>query len=96
MGTFEGVGQIDMRTFGGQRCFAIAQRTADAQFAHRIRADQQFKAIQVFSQCGGLTGNSTLALFLFDPAKRVFNDAEQIGACSHSGIECNDAGVGET
>ena len=96
MGTFEGVGQIDMRTFGGQRCFVIAQRTADAQFAHRVRADQQFKAVQVFSQCGGLTGDSTLALFLFDPAKSVFNDAEQIGACSDRRIERDDAGIGKT
>ena len=80
IGAFECIGQEDVRALRRQLPAAVAQRAADAQFAHRVGADHLFKAVQIFGQRRSLTGHCARALFGFDAAERVFDNAKQVGA----------------
>ena len=76
MGAFERVGQVHVWAVWGQLGAAVAQCPADAQFAHRVRADHSFKAVKILREGTGLTGHGTRPLFHFDPVEGVFDDAE--------------------
>ena len=93
---FERIGQEDVRAFVGQLRAAVAQGTADSQFADGIGADHQFKAVEVCGKCGGLSGDRARALLRFDAAQRVLDDTEQICAGAGGGVQCDYAGIGET
>ena len=87
MGAFQGVGQVDVGALGGQGGAAVAEGAADAQFAHGVGANQQFEAVEVSGQRGGLPGHGPGALAGFDAAQGVFDDAEQVGAGSHRRVQ---------
>ena len=91
----QGIGQIHACRAGGRRS-PVAQGAADAQLAHRVRADHHLEAVQIACQFRGLSGDGSRALFGFDAAQSVFDDAEEIRADAGGGIERDDAGVGET
>ena len=74
---------------------AVAQSATDPQFANRVGADHQFKAVQVFGQRRGLPGHRARALLHLDAAERVLDDAEQVGSRSNCGIKCDHAVVGK-
>ncbi len=93
---FEGIGQIDVRAPGRQCRVPVAQGATDPQFAHGVRTDQKFEAVEPFRQRRRLSRNRARTLFGFDPAQGVLDDAKQIGSGSRGGVEGDDAGVGET
>ena len=52
----------------GQGCATVTQGTARAQFGDGVGADQEFKAVEVGGQRGGLARHSSRALFGLYPA----------------------------